>query len=239
LAKFPGAAEVANGDTLEKYIMFATSHDGSMAVRCFPTTVRVVCQNTYRAALQGYKSGISMRHTQNVKANIKAARKALGLASAACDQFADTARELAAKPMGNPRPYFGLILDDIVDVTIAEQQVTQAALDSGEVLRSILAVDDVRERAKAREALEDCQKKRKTTLDDILERYESERCNGNPAIAGTAWAAVNAVSEFADHSPLVRYKGSDRARSENRMMSIIDGRAQELTATAVEVAMKM
>ena len=238
LAKFPESAEVAPGDTLERYIMFATSHDGSMAIRCFPTTVRVVCQNTYRAALRGHRGGISMRHTANIKQNIKAAQEALGLASAACDAFADTARHLASKPMPKPVDFFHLVLDDVVDVTVANQAVTKAGIDGGQVLDAIMSLADVDERLRSQERFDQAKERRAELLDDIVTRYESERCNGSPAIAGSAWAAVNAVSEFADHSPLVRYKGSDRQRAENRMMSILDGRAQEITQAAVNLALR-
>jgi len=237
LAKFPDSAEVARGDVLEKYIMFCTSHDGSMAVKCFPTTVRVVCQNTYRAALAGCRGGISMRHTNNIRENIKAAQEALGLASAACDEFADTARLLGQKPMSKPDDFFQQLLDKAVGGEVAGVKVTAEAINTGKLAEAIRALPPAKHWG-AQDDLDRVRAKRREWLDDILARYESDRCNGNPAIAGTAWAAVNAVSEFADHSDKIRYKGSNRQRAENRMMSILDGRAQEITQAAVDLALR-
>ena len=51
LAKMPDMNVL--GDTVEPYLLFANSHDGSSAVRVTMTNVRVVCQNTLNFALNG------------------------------------------------------------------------------------------------------------------------------------------------------------------------------------------
>ena len=48
------------------YIVFTTSHDGTGAVNCLVTPIRVVCNNTLNFAMR-YNSGkLSLRHSRNV-----------------------------------------------------------------------------------------------------------------------------------------------------------------------------
>jgi len=70
--------DVVPGDQIDEYIFLWNSHDGTTALKCMPTTVRVVCANTARAALdEGSAKGISIRHTKNVNANLKEAQEIL------------------------------------------------------------------------------------------------------------------------------------------------------------------
>lgn len=109
LAKLPGSLEVTNGDYLEKYTLIMNSHDGSGAVLFFPTSVRVVCQNTARLAIsqyiraerdRGLAMGLRLFHTAGSLANrVEKARQLLGIVDKSHSAFASTARDLAAKPL--------------------------------------------------------------------------------------------------------------------------------------------
>ena len=89
-AKFPESKNIIldNKDVLEQYVTFTTSHDGSGAVRCIVTPIRVVCNNTLSMALRHNSGRISFRHTRNVnkrldltnEENAKFAYNALNLA---------------------------------------------------------------------------------------------------------------------------------------------------------------
>lgn len=52
LARIPGFLEVVKGEEHQPYLLLVNSHDGKMAVRLLPTSVRVVCQNTLQLALE-------------------------------------------------------------------------------------------------------------------------------------------------------------------------------------------
>jgi phage/plasmid-like protein (TIGR03299 family) len=122
LAKLPGTLEVANADVLEKYVLIANSHDGSGAVRLFPTNVRVVCANTLRLAMSGFnrnpEAGLSLRHTVGgLSRRIEQAKELLGVVDASHEQFADTAKAMLAKPMSSSQvsEFFGKLVDDRSD----------------------------------------------------------------------------------------------------------------------------
>lgn len=68
-AKFPDDIILDNkgDDRVQMYVVFTTSHDGTGAVNCMVTPIRVVCNNTLNMALgRGGNAGkISLRHKEN------------------------------------------------------------------------------------------------------------------------------------------------------------------------------
>jgi hypothetical protein len=57
LAKLPREIRGRGREPVETYLLFANSHDGSVAIDIRPTTVRVVCQNTLSMALNRQATG--------------------------------------------------------------------------------------------------------------------------------------------------------------------------------------
>ena len=83
LAKLPGALKLSDTDVLERYILLANSHDGSLAVTMKPTTVRVVCNNTLSVALGGETNKLFRAvHPSSVMQRVNQARETLGLQEA-------------------------------------------------------------------------------------------------------------------------------------------------------------
>jgi phage/plasmid-like protein (TIGR03299 family) len=62
LAKLPGFMKIRGNDIVNKYLLLTNSHDGDTQVRARVTPIRVVCNNTLTAALQG-AGDISIQHT--------------------------------------------------------------------------------------------------------------------------------------------------------------------------------
>ena len=106
--------------------------------------------------------------------------------------------------------------------------------DDADILAGII------EGKKARDRLvKSCARKtegRVNVLDDILNRYEQKR-SGPGGARGTAWAALNAVTEHADHWVGVRKVGTQAERDGRRMESILTGERDEMKQTALAAAL--
>lgn len=98
LAKLPEQICVKHSeDLIDKFLLLSNAHDGTAALRVFFTPVRVVCANTLTLAHErGVGQGISIRHTGNLKANIKKAQELLGLANRFYDDAASKTDKLAS-----------------------------------------------------------------------------------------------------------------------------------------------
>lgn len=96
-AKFSESIHISAADKspIDMYVVFTTSHDGSGAVSCMITPVRVVCNNTLNLAMRENDGRVNFRHTSGimnrlgvdlektdqvtVKANIERAMSAMNL----------------------------------------------------------------------------------------------------------------------------------------------------------------
>ena len=108
-AKFPESIRLSHkDDTIDQYIVFTTSHDGTGAVTAMVTPVRVVCENTLRYSLSHNSGKISFRHTSGVnnridllnKENAELAYKTLKLYNTYKEYFEADLQALAAVRLG-------------------------------------------------------------------------------------------------------------------------------------------
>jgi len=68
----------SSNDTIEKYMAFINSHDGTLAHSVMPTSIRIVCQNTLSMAMaSGYKKAFRITHTGDIKKKQQAMADAL------------------------------------------------------------------------------------------------------------------------------------------------------------------
>jgi phage/plasmid-like protein (TIGR03299 family) len=81
LAKLPDYIRVKGNDIVEKYLLLTNTHDGSSTVSVKLTPIRVVCQNTLTAALQGSEQQVRIRHTNQAMEKMKQAHEILGLSN--------------------------------------------------------------------------------------------------------------------------------------------------------------
>lgn len=144
LAHLPGDVEVARGDSIMRYLCLANGHDGSLAMRCFLTPVRVVCANTLRAAMDRSdrtrntgdlrdvaERGITIRHTAKVESRMREAQRLLRTATEAYAEIAAVYRRLAASRLtdGGAKDYFAAVYpDDAQAESNVRRQVVRAHL---------------------------------------------------------------------------------------------------------------
>jgi len=99
LAKLPGEIVVKGEDVLGKYLLLSNSHDGTSPVQILFTPIRVVCQNTERAALRGAENIHAIRHTRGMNQAPQDAAAAMGIANSYYDELGEAFRALAAKEL--------------------------------------------------------------------------------------------------------------------------------------------
>lgn len=83
------------GSSHLSYLLLSNGHDGTRAVKGTLTDVRVVCNNTLRAA-EARASLLSVKHTRNVMERVNEAAKLLGWANDATDATFAIYKALAA-----------------------------------------------------------------------------------------------------------------------------------------------
>lgn len=79
-AKLPDDMLVG-GEPCSKYIILTNSHDGSSSIIAGLTTVRIVCNNTLQAALQGLSNKVTIQHRVGFKERLNEAHKVMNIAS--------------------------------------------------------------------------------------------------------------------------------------------------------------
>lgn len=79
------------GDSVEPYMVFTNTHDGSGAIKVAMTPIRVVCQNTLTLALSGAKRTWTTKHMGNMEQKMHEAQITLGLAK----EYMDNLEEMA------------------------------------------------------------------------------------------------------------------------------------------------
>lgn len=89
---------VRKSDEISPYILLANGHDGGMALRAIPTSVRVVCSNTLHLSLgRGQRAGFTFRHTSGIELKAEEIKSALGLYGRALNSTTGAITALAAK----------------------------------------------------------------------------------------------------------------------------------------------
>jgi hypothetical protein len=227
LARIPKELRVGNtDDTILPYVLLANSHDGSLALRVIPTTVRVVCQNTLNLALsRAGSTGVTIRHLDSLEDRVQEAREHLGVFVDRIEHFQEEADALAATTLtdSQAKTYFSEVFDLPAPGRLLDRMLVGQE-ERGRFMRELLASYEERtERQKAADA---------RLLEQLVENYHAPE-NSLRGIEGTAWAAYNAVSQYVDHQG--RGAGTD-----GRLNSIWfgDGNAvkQQAFATALEMA---
>jgi phage/plasmid-like protein (TIGR03299 family) len=183
LAKFPEDMFPTDFIQMERYILLATSHDGSSSIRIRFTSVNVVCNNTLTAALgESDRAEFAVRHTHSAtKENIvENAQNVLGVASAAFAQLASDAVRL-------------------VNVKLTDE-------DASAFFRVLVAPGAEEE--------EDISTRSKNIMEFLEWAYRNSPGNKDTRVAGTAWAALQAVTYYTTHAITSRVSETRKNRSE-------------------------
>jgi phage/plasmid-like protein (TIGR03299 family) len=190
------------GDTLQRYILMANSHDGSSPLLIATTLVRVVCQNTLTAAIKSANDLFKVRHTKSIGGKVADAREALGIIN-------ESYLELEAKIQ-----------------KLSTIKVTDKAFE-GYIASLGFDVDADKGKGKGQ-------------VDALKALFGGEGMGSKLETAkGTAWGALNAVTQYVDHDRPTRVTkaGSFKSEGEARLASQWFGSGLQLKEKALDKAL--
>jgi len=121
LAKLPDKY-IIEGEQIDPYLVFSSSHDGSGAIKVAMTPVRVVCQNTLNLALNTAKRSWSTKHTGNIQGKLEDARHTLLYADQYMNELGKTIHQLNHTRLSDKQVY------DYIDKlfpSIEKEKITQ------------------------------------------------------------------------------------------------------------------
>lgn len=190
-----------NGDPVENYLVFTTSHDGSSGVKILFTPIRVVCQNTLNAAIASSTNYVSFRHTKSVHGNLDIAAEILGICETHIvtlqEQF-DNMRKIQMTDDKAQQIFANVILTEDEQFRIKETGHTIGQI----ITRDWRAINDSQ-----------VSMKKVNTLSEINNYYFSGI--GQKEILGTAWGVYNAITGY--------YSNIDNSEGTKRMDSLLYG----------------
>ena len=214
LIKLPGILRVAGDDVVEKFLLAANGHDGSLALWVIETAVRVVCSNTLTAAInQRGEKAFRLFHTKDMSIDVGEIRAKLGYATEKFNVLEQAYQAFAKKQLDPSNN--SLALKDYFKQAIEYPELTKVA---------VAGTDQVK--------LEDeASTRMKNRLNDLLELAETGKGTELPGVKGSLWGAFNAVTEYADY-----YNGKNE---NNRAQSTLFGAGAQMKARAFDAALAL
>jgi phage/plasmid-like protein (TIGR03299 family) len=131
LARLPGDVWVTDQDNVSKYLLLCNSHDGRSPLRALFTPIRVVCENTLRAALgRGISTGVSIRHTGDILGKAREAQRVLGISLQYFDAFGEQAKAFVGRALKQEAlaRYFETLVPTPKDADPGRSTATREAL---------------------------------------------------------------------------------------------------------------
>ena len=192
---------LVDGDPVDNYLVFTTSHDGSSGVKILFTPIRVICENTLNAAIKNATNYVSFRHTASVHKNIDSAIELLGICKEKTEFLSEQYEAMSKIKMtdSDVNKYF-------LDLILTENEKF-ALHETGHTPEQLIA--------KNWQAVEDSgiSMKKVNVLHNMREYYEIGP--GQKQYLGTGWGAYNAVTGY--------YSNVDNAEGIKRFDKLVFG----------------
>ena len=135
LAKLPGYIKVHDNDIVNKYFLLTNSHDGSSHVRVKLTPIRVVCNNTLTAALQG-AGEVQISHTSNAVRDLEQAATMLGLSKSLYEQLDVIFNGMSAKKITEEQ------LREYIQALVPDNEEAEDTARTEKIRNSVLQLHD-------------------------------------------------------------------------------------------------
>jgi phage/plasmid-like protein (TIGR03299 family) len=175
LAKIAGACAVGDGDEIERYILIAQAHDGTMAIRAGLTPIRVVCNNTLGGAVSigdGKRGGlIKIPHTAGATLKLEQVESAMTACDLQWERLTETYRAM-----------------------------TQVMVSSEKTVRAFVRAVFGERKANENKTEEEKALLSRPREDAIVGLFEAGTGADLSSAKGTAWGLYNALTEYVTHA---------------------------------------
>jgi len=209
LARMPSYDEVVPGDVSFRYVMAKLQHGGGSTILT-PTSVRAVCANTVRAALEGNTNQIAIRHSGDMKLKLDAAKDAISQFDRQFTLFRENAQKLL---VGYDKERAADYMEELYPTPVEETYSTERGYN------------------RAKNAHD-----RKVGELRYMFKQPGQQMKG---VKGTWWALFNSVTEAIDHGKRRTVRGDKRATNENRYKSVIENDGAAFKERAFQLALEM
>lgn len=233
--RFFASAEMARfdvaGDEVCQFVNLLDGYYGDQAYCLTGNDFRQVCLNTVKLAHKNGKRMIRLKHTKNMKTDLKKLVKELTGWKAGFESIQETMKEFP-KVKTDVSDFVGTILDRVsskLNVAKSTDSVKNLELDDFETVEAY--ADAVKKTDKGI-------KRRKSVIDEILNNYESPTCETE---RGSVWSAYNAVTEYGTHGYRTNsgdYQ-ADREIIKTIDPSVIGNRGDVIQQAALEYAVEL
>lgn len=195
-------------DIVETFVVVSNGNGGFAGLNIYPTSIRPECNNMLRWSERDLGKGITFRHSGDMSEKVKQARVAMGLAQREVLAFEKQVHALAAAKLstGQVRDFMAIAYDDTFGL--------------------------LPDRAEQPEAYEKLSAKRAEVLARWVANLEDKR-QQVAGIQGSAWQALNAITQWHDHE-----RGRMKADSEQRLHSNLFGQSNRDKQVALRTAMR-
>lgn len=205
-----GEVEYVKGDVIHEYFLLASSHDGSLCTTIMNTPIRVVCNNTLSAAINGTKNVYKVRHHSNHAVRIDEIKRAMGFGEKFQEKFDEVMQGFVKLQMTE------YMMRECLDERIFPKPVSE--IDPS----LILTLPKEREKIPVR-----AENIRQEKIEKVMELTETGMGSDIPGVRGTAYGLYQAVTEFFDHYGRTRKeKGDSRSDEERKFESAMFGSSQ-------------
>ena len=192
---------IVDGDPVENYLVFTTSHDGSSGVKILFTPIRVVCENTLNAAINTSTNYVSFRHTKSVHSNLDIASEILGICDTRTIELQQKYTYMKKLKMSDKDAQE--IFANVILTEDEQFRVKQTGHTIGQIItRDWRAIQD-----------SEVSMKKVNILSEINNYYFAGV--GQKEIIGTGWGVYNAITGY--------YSNIDNSEGTKRMESLLYG----------------
>lgn len=213
-AKLPFTIDV-NGDEINNYLVFSSTHDGSGSINILFSPIRVICLNMLNAGLQASYSNIKIKHTNSAKSRLEEHAKILKIARTYACNAQDIYNALYKRPVTDEQ-----FVDFLAKLILTPAEYTKFTECPVTNKHNMLL-------SKSTYILEYCNisvRKANIIYKMFIYYYEGY---GQKEIKNTAWGAYNAVTGyFSNVAPL---------NGENRVESLLYGNGYNTSNKALNM----